>query len=101
MHVLKSNQHQKSIAWVEDRFGCEQSVESSTMVFDFKNFLQKFVNSIDPSFNESDIEEAYYKSKPTLGEAIVLFRSTEAAFEIEKMFHNLPVKDMFPGNLPC
>ena len=68
------------------------------MVFDFKKYLQKFVNSRDPNFNETDIEQAYYRSKPTFGEAIVLFRSTEAAFEIEKMFHYIPVKDMFPGN---
>ena len=71
------------------------------MVFDFKNFFQKFVNSIDSSFNENDIEEAYYRSNSTVGDAIVLFRSREAAFEIEKMFHNLPAKDMFPGNFSC
>ena len=71
------------------------------MVFDFKKFLQTFVNSIDPSFNKIDIEEACYRSMPTFGEAIVLCRSTEAAFEIEKMFHNVPVKDMFPGNYSC
>ena len=52
---------------------------------------------MDPNFKETDIEQAYYRSKSTFGEAIVLFRSTEAAYEIEKMFHYLPVKDMFPG----
>ena len=71
------------------------------MVFDFKTFFQKLVNSIDPSFNEIDIEKAYYRSKRTFGEALIFFRSTEAAFEIEKMFHNLPVKDIFPGTFPC
>ena len=95
------NQQQKSIAWVEDRFECDKPVESAAMVFDFKKFLLKFVNSLHPSFDETDIEKAYYKSKPTVGNAIVLFRSTEAAFKIEKMFHNLPVKDMFPGNFSC
>ena len=95
------NQQQKSIEWVEARFGCQKSVKSTDMVFDFKKFLQTFVNSIDPSFNKIDIEEACYRSLPTFGEAIVLCRSTEAAFEIEKMFHNVPVKDMFPGNYSC
>ena len=71
------------------------------MVFDFKKFLLKFVNSLDPNFDETDIEKAYFKSKPTVGNAIVLLRSTDAAFKIENMFHNLPVKDMFPGNFPC
>ena len=71
------------------------------MVFDFKKFFQKLVKSIDPNFNEIDIEEAFYRSKRTFGEALVFFRTEEAAFEIEKMFHNLPVKDMFPGNFLC
>ena len=71
------------------------------MIFDFKTFFQKLVNSIDPKFNEIDIEEAFYRSKPTFGDALVFLRSAEAAFEIEKMFHNLPVKDIFPGTFPC
>ena len=33
-------QQQKSIEWVEARFGCQKSVKSTDMVFDFKTFLQ-------------------------------------------------------------
>ena len=71
------------------------------MIFDFKTFFQKLVNSIDPNFNEIDIEESFYRSKPTFGEALVFFRSAEAAFEIEKLFHNLPVREVFPGKFSC
>ena len=69
-------------------------------MFNFKNFLQKFVSSIDSSFNETDIEEAYYRSyyHGSSGEALIFLRSEEAAIEIETKLHNLELRKMFPGS---
>lgn len=73
------SKQQKSIAWVEDRLGCEVHVSNTSgnmdhimdlIVFDFKKFFKKFINSIDPSFDQTDIVKASYRSKQGVREAV-------------------------------
>ena len=93
--------HQKSISWVADRLGCEEKIDYQSKVhavLDFKIFLQKFILSIDPSFDKSVIDAAYYRSKQANGEALVYLKSAEDAVEIETKLSNVKVRDMFPGN---
>ena len=81
--------------------GCEEQIDYPSnvhVVFDFKNFLQKFLLSIDPNFDKTVIDAAYYRSKQANGEALVYFKSTEAAVEIQTKLNNVEVRDMFPGN---
>ena len=68
------------------------------VVLDFKIFLQKFILSIDPNFDTTVIDAAYYRSKQANGEALVYLQSAEAAVEIETKLNNVKVRDMFPGN---
>lgn len=75
--------------------GCQTHV-----VFDFKQFLQNFMHSIDPFFNDAVIEEAFYFSKRKYGEGHIYLKSSEAAYELEKKLHNVKVSDMFPGKQP-
>ena len=54
--------------------------------------------SIDPSFDKTVIDAAYYRSKQANGEALVYLKSAKAAVEIEAKLNNVKVRDMFPGN---
>ena len=106
-HLLNRTEQQKSIECVETLIGCEANVCDAIkptgqtytyMVFDFKKFIQKFVQSMDPEFNTNDIEEAYYRTNEYFGEAFIFLKSPEAALQIQIKIHKLKVSDIFPGN---
>ena len=88
------------MSWVADRLGCEEKNDYPSkvhVVLDFKIFLQKFMLSIDPSFDKTVIDAAYYRSRNLTGEVLVYLQSAEAAVEIETKLTNVKVRDMFPG----
>ena len=73
------------------------------MIFSFKNYLTNYIQSIDPNFDEDDIEQARYitadvdeRYAESAG-ASILTKSAKASSELQKILHNRSTSDMFPG----
>lgn len=75
-------------------------------MFKFTNYLVKYIHSIDPNFDDTGIDEAFYSTKPynnlraddpESSGAFINTNKPEAAFEIERILHGKNVADMFPG----
>ena len=99
-------QNQESIAWVRDRLSCSSYLgKTGQPVFSFKNYLVKYIQSIDPNFQASGIDKAYYFTSdeprapedPESAGAYVHANTPDAAFEIKRILHDKNVGDMFPG----
>ena len=100
-------QNQESIAWVRDRLGSRPFFDKNgKLVFNFTNYLVKYIHSIDPNFDDTGIDEAYYSMKPSnnlrgddieSSGAFINTNKPEAAFQIESILHGKNVADMFPG----
>ena len=92
-------QNQGSIAWVEDRLSCDSYMgKNGQPIFRFKNYLVKYIHSIDPNFQASGIDKALYvTSGPKLSRAFIYTNTQEAAHEIKKILHDKNVSDIFPG----
>ena len=71
--------------------------------FDFKNYLVNYIQSIDPNFDENDIEIARYvkayvdDTYADSAGASILTKTAKASSEIQKILHDRSVSDMFPG----
>ena len=73
-------------------------------MFKFTNYLVKYIHSIDPNFDDTGIDEAFYVAcdnlradNPESSGAFINTNKPEAAFEIERILHGKNVADMFPG----
>jgi len=70
-------------------------------MFKFTNYLVKYIHSIDPNFDETGIDEAFYTTKPSnnlrASGAFINTNKPEAALQIERILHGKNVADMFPG----
>jgi len=76
-------------------------------MFKFTNYLVKYIHSIDPNFDETGIDEAFYVTSnnlrvgltdyPESSGAFINTNKPEAAFQIESILHGENVADMFPG----
>ena len=64
------------------------------IVFKCKTFFVRLIQSIDPNFNENEIEEALYAN---FSKGLIFAKTSEAAFNIENLLHNREVADFFPG----
>ena len=77
--------------------------KNGQLIFLFKNYLVKYIQSIDPNFNKNDIEEASYITADVDGRyaesvgASILTKSPKVASELQKILHDRNVSDMFPG----
>ena len=75
------------------------------IVFKCKTFFVRLIQSIDPNFNENEIEDALYvtcddhddNGPTTYSIGLIFAKTSEAAFNIENMLHNREVADFFPG----
>ena len=88
---------------MQDRLGSQEMLTDQHQAthqrtHHFKKFLQDFVQSIDPNFNKTDIEEAFYRDKGKSAEGYIFLKSPTAAHDVEMKLHNLKVIRMFPGN---
>ena len=63
-------------------------------MFKFTNYLVKYIQSIDPNFDDTGIDEAFYSTK----RAFINTNKPEAAFQIERILQGKNVGDMFPGD---
>ena len=69
-------------------------------MFKFTNYLVKYIHSIDPDFDETGIDEAFYATnnlKPQSSGAFINTNRPETAFEIKRILDDKNVADMFPG----
>ena len=66
-------------------------------MFKFTNYLVKYIHSIDPDFDETGIDEAFYATAKKTSRAFVNTNKSETAFEIKRILHDQNVADMFPG----
>ena len=76
--------------------------KNGNIVFKFKTFFVRLIQSIDPNFNENEIEEALYvtcddgdNNYGNIG--LIFVKTSQAAFNIENLLHNREVADFFPG----
>ena len=75
------------------------------IVFKCKTFFVRLIQSIDPNFNENDIEDALYvtcddhddNGPATYSIGLIFAKTSEAAFNIEALLHKRNVGDFFPG----
>ena len=73
-------------------------------MFKFTNYLVKYIHSMDPDFDETGIDEAFYATSnnleagdPETSGAYIYTNKSETAFEIIRILHDKNVADMFPG----
>ena len=73
------------------------------IVFKFKTFFVRLIQSIDPNFNENEIKEALYvtcdghddNGPVNYSIGLIFAKTSEAAFNIENLLHNREVADFF------
>ena len=95
---------QESISWVLNRLDCNSYYgKNGQLIFSFKNYLTNYIQSIDPNFDEDDIEQARYitadvdeRYAESAG-ASILTKSAKASSELQKILHDRSTSDMFPG----
>ena len=95
-------QNQKSFAWIRDQLSCEKwfFTKKGDLMFKFTNYLVKYIHSIDPDFDHTGIDEAFYATnnlKPQSSGAFINTNRPETAFEIKRILDDKNVADMFPG----
>ena len=73
-------------------------------MFKFTNYLVKYIHSIDPNFDDTGIDGAFYATsnnmranEPESAGAFINTNRPETANEIERILHDRNVADMFPG----
>ena len=99
-------QNQESIAWIRDQLSCERwfRTKSGELIFKFTNYFVKYIHSIDPNFDDTGIDGAFYATsnykranEPESAGAFINTNRPETANEIERILHDRNVADMFPG----
>ena len=105
--VENSDQNQPSDLWVRNRLNSDESYmgKNGYIVFKFKTFFVRLIQSIDPNFNENEIKEALYvtcdghddNGPVNYSIGLIFAKTSEAAFNIENLLHNREVADFFPG----
>ena len=105
--VENSDKNQPSDLWVRNRLNCDDSymTKNGYIVFNFKTFFVSLIQSIDPSFNETEIKEALYvtcddhddNGHANFSNGLIFAKTSEAAFNIEALLHKRIVGDFFPG----
>ena len=108
--IENSIKNQPSDLWIRNSLNCENSYEAPNgyITYKFKAFLFRFIQSIDPTFNENDIIEALYvtrdhedhdKGNGNVCTGLIYAKTPKAAFKIENLLHKQNVADLFPGNI--
>ena len=87
---------------------CEDSYKTKNgyIVYKFKTFFVRSIQSVDPNFNENDIDQALYvagddpnnNENVNFSNGLIFAKTPEAAFNIESLLHKRNVADFFPGN---
>ena len=87
-------QYQKSRAWIKDRLSCTFYWSTTGLpIFKFKNYLVRYIHSIDPNFQENGVHNALYCEYG----AMIFANTPEAASEIKRLLHDRNTSDVFPG----
>ena len=97
-------QNQESISWIHDRLQCTSYRGSNgQLIFEFKNYLEKYIQSIDPQYQVNDIRKALYcttdiddRHAECIG-AMIFTKTAEASSKIQRILDDRPVSDIFPG----
>ena len=97
-------QNQESISWIHDRLQCTSyRGPNGQLIFGFKNYLVKYIQSIDPQYQVNDILNALYcttdiddRYAECIG-AMIFTTTPEASSKIQRILHDRPVSDIFPG----
>ena len=71
--------------------------------------MVRFIQSLDPNFNENDIIEALYvtiddhddNGNVDYSIGLIYAKTPTAAFNIENLLHHQNTADMFPGLIRC
>ena len=102
-------QNQPSDLWIRNSLNCENSYEAPNgyITYRFKAYLVRFIQSIDPNFDENDIIEALYMTSEhadyddivnvNFCAGFIYAKTPKAAFNIENLLHKQKVADLFPG----
>ena len=72
------------------------------MVFKFKDYLVKYIQSVEPDFQANEIIEALYytTTDPDDGESVAVTIEAsrpEASSKIQKILHDRNISDILPG----
>ena len=94
--------------WIRNYLSCKDSYEAPNgyTTYKFKAFVVRFIQSLDPNFNENDIIEALYVTTDDNGNVdysigLIYAKTPTAAFIIENLLHHQNVADMFTGLIRC
>ena len=99
-------QNQESIAWIRDQLSCERwfRTKNGELMFKFTNYLVKYIHSIDPNFDDTGIDVAFYATFNNMranesesAGAVIYINKSETAFEIRTILDDKNVADIFPG----
>ena len=78
--------------------------KNGKLVFNFTNYLVKYIQSTDPDFDDTGIDNAFYATSnnleagdPEFAGAFIYINKSETAFEIRRILEDKNVADMFPG----
>ena len=92
------------MSWILDRLSCSISYgKNNQIVYHFKEYLLRFILSVDPNFEEDDLLQAMYCTANDDEEyaasvaAIIITRTSEAAHAIEVILNKRRVTELFPG----
>ena len=103
--------NQPSDLWIRNSLSCNDSYEAPNgyITYRFKEFVVRFIQSLDPNFNENDIIEALYvtiddhddNGNVDYSIGLIYAKTPTAAFNIENLLHHQNTADMFPGLIRC
>ena len=90
--------------WIIGRLNCSISYgKNNQIIFHFKEYLLRFILSVDPNFKRCDLTHAMYctandddEYAATVG-AKIYTKTPEAAHAIDTILHKRRVTELFPG----
>ena len=90
--------------WIIGRLNCYTSHgRNNQIIFHFKEYLLRFILSIDPNFERDDLIHAMYCTAnyddeyAATVEATIFTTTPEAAHAIDTILHKRRVTELFPG----
>ena len=75
------------------------------LIYIFTNYLVKYLQSIDPDFQEEIIQAVYFTAgtceEDSHAGALIKTRTLEASSKIKELLHDRDVNDICPGIKKC